>query len=776
MVHAWGVRERTDQPRGARVSRIVAIFLGFSVAGLGAGAGLHLAGARAAAGNTWAAVGALGAAYALTALVRAVVSGHLGLDLIAVLALLGALAVGEDLAAAVIAVMVGTGAALEDWAAGRAQRDLHELLARVPRDARRRVGEVIETVPIGTLAPGDIVLVAAGEIVPVDGFVSQGQAVLDESSLTGEAVPVERPIGDPVRSGVVNVGAPFDLRAQAPASESTQAQIARLVAEAEASRAPLARLADRYALPFALLALAAAGVAWVAGGAVRAVAVLVVATPCPLILAPPIAFVSGLSRAARRGVIVKGAAALERLGACRTAVLDKTGTVTTGHPVLVEVLTANGHGEDEVVSLAASIEQSSSHPLAHAIVRGAQERNLPLAPARAIAEVPGRGITGEVAGRAVQVGRASYAGMVPTDAIVRGARRSAHLDGTLAVFVAIDGVGAGALLLRDELRPDARRTLLSLRRSGIERIVLLTGDRPEIAEAVGTVVGADAVEAEQSPTDKRDAVARERENGPTIVVGDGINDAPALAVADVGVAMGARGSGIAAESADVVLTVDRVEPVGEAVWLARRTRRIAIESILVGMGLSLGAMLAAALGLLPAVWGALGQEAIDVLAMGNALRALRQRPPVLRLDPRARAAALRFAQEHTQIRDVLAAVRAAADELDTAAVGADLGSVRATFERLRDEVVPHERAEQDELYPLLDMAIGGRHPTAPMSRAHVEIADQVRRLGRLLGAIDEDGADEADLADLRRLLYGLHAVLELHTAQEEESYLSLVEH
>lgn len=759
-----------------RVNALAPLILLVAVlAGCAAGAGLWFAGGHGAANLAWAVVGALGAAAAGAELVATALQHRLGLDVIAVLALVGALAVGEDLAAAVIAVMVATGSFLDDWANGRAERDLRALLGRAPRVATRRRGDAIETVPVDDIIPGDVVLVATGGLLPVDGEVLVRSAVLDESSLTGEAIPIERHPGDPVRSGVVNVGDQLEMRASAPAAESTHAHIARLVAAAHAARAPMSRLADRYALAFVAASLVAAGATWAAAGATRAVAVLVVATPCPLILAAPIAFVAGLSRAARRGVIVKGAAALERLAGCRTLVLDKTGTVTSGRPSLIEILSEPPVGESELLAAAGALEQASTHPLAHAVVRAAEERGLDLVTPRAVEEVAGRGISGLVGEHHVQVGRASHVGLAADAPLVRWARRQARLEGMLAVFVALDGRPAGVLLLRDELRPDARRMLRGARHGGIDRIVLLTGDRGDVADAIGAVVGAEAVLADQSPADKLEAVERERKMAPTVMIGDGINDAPALAAADVGVAMGARGAAASAEAADVVLAVDRIDLIGEAMWLARRTRRIALESIVAGIGLSLAAMVVAGFGLLPAVWGALLQEAIDVAVILNALRALRQRPPVARLGGDGRTLALHFADEHVQIREDLTLLREAADRIDTAPLEEALTLVRTVYARLRDDVVPHEQAEQEALYPLLDAAIGGRHPTAPMSRAHVEIADRVRRLGHLLEDIAADGAEETDLADLRRLLYGLHAVLELHTNQEEESYLSLAE-
>jgi len=747
--------------------------LTLTASGLAAGLLLWLAGAAPAADAVWAAVGACGAGYAVWAMVDALRHRRLGVDVIALLALIGALLVGELLAAAVISVMLASGRALEAWAAGRARRDLHALLERAPRTARRYRDGALETVPLDAVAPGDLLLVAPGELVPVDGSVASAVAVLDESALTGEARPVERPAREPVRSGVVNAGGPFDLRATAAAADSTYAGIVRLVSQAEASQAPFVRLADRYAVWFLLVSLAAAGAAWVAAGAERAVAVLVVATPCPLILAAPVALVSGLSVAARRGVVVKAGGVLERLARCTTLLLDKTGTLTSGRPSVSDIIPAGTCEPAEVVRLAASLDQVSGHVLAGAVVGAAAQRGCELVLPQQVEEVPGQGIRGLADGHRVAVGKASWVGVTGQPAWVKTARRRARLDGALTVFVAVDGAPAGALILDDPLRPDAARTIRALRDGGISRIVMVTGDRAEVADAVGTVIGVDEVLAERTPADKLDAVRLEHGRSPTIMVGDGINDAPALALADVGVAMGARGSGACSEAADAVLTVDRLDRLGEVRALARRTRRIALESVLAGMAMSVAAMAAAAAGLLPAVWGALLQEAIDVAVILNALRALRPAAPHTRLAATDTALTSRFTREHLAIWADIEQLRAAADALGALPPDAAMARVAQVYRLLVDEVGPHERAEEDELYPAMDRLLGSHQATATMSRAHAEIAHQTRRLGQLIGDIGSGGPDDADIADLRALLYGLHAILRLHTTQEEENYLSL---
>jgi cation transport ATPase len=386
------------------------ILLALTASALATGLVMHAAGAGRAGNGVWLAGGLLGAGYALWAVADALRGGRIGVDVIALLAVGGAIAVRELLAAAVIAVMLASGRALEEWAAGRAHRDLRELLQRAPRIARRYRDGNLETVPLEEVGRGDRLLVAPGDLVPADGTLSTA-AVLDESALTGEALPVERSAGEPVRSGVVNSGGPFDMRATAAAADSTYAGVVRLVSQAEASQPPFVRLADRYAVWFLAVSLAAAGAAWAVAGPARAVAVLVVATPCPLILAAPVAWVSGLSVAARRGVVVKDGAVLERLARCRTLLMDKTGTLTSGRPVVTAVIPAGGHEPAEVLRLAASLDQVSGHVLATAVTGAAARGELSLTIPREVAEVAGQGIRGTVADHQVAVGKASWVGV-----------------------------------------------------------------------------------------------------------------------------------------------------------------------------------------------------------------------------------------------------------------------------------------------------------------------------------------------------------------------------
>lgn len=630
------------------------------------------------------------------------------------------------------------------------------------------------TLPLGQVAVDDLLVVRPGEVVPVDGRVEGASAVLDESVLTGEPVHVERLRGDVVRSGVVNAGAAFELRATATERDSTYARIVLLAQQAGAESAPVVRLADRYAAWFLPLSVAVAGLAWlISGSAVRAVAVLVVATPCPLLLAAPVAIVSGLSRASRLGVVVRDGGALENLGRARTLLLDKTGTLTRGRPRVLDVTAAPDLKPAEVLRLAASLDQYSPHVLAQAIVDTARERGLELSAAADVTEEPGRGATGTVEGHRVSVGRLGPGREHPDWA--RAVDNRALLDGAAVAWLAVDGEPAGAVLLRDPLRHDAPRTLRQLRAAGFRRLLMLTGDRAAPAKEVAAVLGLDDVCAELSPADKVAAVRAERERAVTVMVGDGVNDAPALAAADIGVAMGARGSTASSEAAGVVLTTDRVDRLAAAVTIAQRARRIAVQSALGGMLMSLAAMAAAALGLLPPAAGALLQEGIDAAVILNALRALRvDRAAGPAVTPAAEALIHRFADEHHDLQDVLDAVRDAADRLSATPGAPALAAVEEAHRLLVERLLPHEYAEEHELYPALAPTLGGPEATATMSRAHTEIERLSRRIATHLEWARADGGLAAEqLDDLRSCLYGLNTVLRLHFTQEEENYFSL---
>ena len=574
------------------------------------------------AGGPSDAVFALTAAVVLVPLVwtvaRSVLSGDVGVDAIAIVAIAGALGLGEYLAGAVVALMLAGGNALEESAHRRARRELSALVERAPKIAHRRAGAVVEEVPVDAVGIGDVVIVRGGEVVPVDGVVASENAVLDESSLTGEPFPATIRRGEAVRSGTANAGEVFELRALRPASESAYAALVRLVRQAEAQQAPLVRLADRYAAFFLPLTVLVAGAAWaLSGDPVRALAVFVVATPCPLILAAPVALISGVSRAARAGVIVKGGGALEGLGRVRSVLLDKTGTVTLGAPEVEQIVALDGVPEGELLRLAASVEQVSVHSLAEALVHEAHGRRLELSFPTNVVEGRGRGIQGDVDGRRVVVGSAGW---------LRDLGYDTGRPGDAQVLIGIDGQLAGTVTLGDHLRPDSRDLVPALRAAGIRHIALATGDRAEVADEIGRMLGVDRVYSDQAPEDKLALVRALQERPelrPVAMVGDGINDAPALALADIGIAMGTAGATVSSETADVVIIVDRVGRVADAVRIGRHSLGIARQSVLAGLGLSVIAMGFAALGYVTPVAGALLQEAIDVAVILNALRALR---------------------------------------------------------------------------------------------------------------------------------------------------------
>jgi heavy metal translocating P-type ATPase len=555
-------------------------------------------------------------------------AGRFGVDAVALVSMSAALALGQPLAGAVVALMYSGGNVLEDIAIARAAHDLRSLVDRAPRVAHRRVNDGIEDVPIGGGAVDDRLLVRAGEVVPVDGVVTSGAATIDESALTGEPIPVVKAKGTVIFSGSLNTGETFEMTASSVAGESTYAGIVRLVTAAQTAKAPFVRLADRYALVFLPVTLALAFVAWlVSGDLIRSLAVLVAATPCPLILAAPVAFIAGVAQSARRGILVKGGGPLEALARAHTVLFDKTGTLTVGGAGLLSVEVAPGETAEEVLMLGASLEQASHHVLAGAIVQAAAERGLGLKLPEQVRESMGSGLHGVVDGRRVSAGSRDMilARRNAPEWALRAVRRASWRS-ALIVFVAVEEKPIGALLLADELRSDTPRAIRMLREAGVARIVMVTGDRAAAAQAVGAALDLDAVLADRVPSDKVDAVRSEQRLHPTIMVGDGINDAPALASADVGIALGARGASASSEAADVVILADRLDRVGEAITIAQRARRITVESIVAGMSLSVLAMLAATAGWLAPVPAAIAQEVIDVVVILNALRALPPSP------------------------------------------------------------------------------------------------------------------------------------------------------
>ena len=596
---------------------------GLVAAGLAAGLAARLAGFGDWSGPIWIGVTLPVLVALLIEIVTSLRRGDVGLDVVAALSMTAALVFGESLAATIVALMYAGGQYLEAYAERQARREMTALLSRVPRTALRHRNGGLEEVALDLILPGDRLLVRQGDVVPVDGAIVNGVAVLDQSALTGEALPVKLVAGQSALSGSSNAGDAFDLRATRLAADSTYAGVIRLVEAAQRSRAPMARMADRFAVVFLGVTIALAGAAWwLTGDPIRAVAVLVVATPCPLILAVPVAIVSGLSRAAKLGILIKGGRAIEMLARVRTLVIDKTGTLTVGQAKIVATKVVDDVDPGEVLRLAASLDQASKHIIAQTIVAAARAQGLKLAVPSDVVETPGEGIVGRIDGREVIVGGLHFVarkiGSAPP--LPLGHDRP---PGALAAAVAADGKLIGVLVLSDELRAGTEQLLSELRALGIERIVLATGDRHEVAKFISAGLGLDSVRSELTPDQKILVVLSERKNGPVMMIGDGVNDAPALAAADIGMAMGVKGAAASAEAADVVLLVDQLDRVLPAIRIARRSRRIALQSVIAGIGLSVVAMIAAALGYLAPVEGALLQEAIDVAVIFNALRALR---------------------------------------------------------------------------------------------------------------------------------------------------------
>jgi heavy metal translocating P-type ATPase len=599
------------------------VLVAIPAAGLVAGLTAQIMGWAGWASGLWTAATLPVLAMLLVEIVTSLRRGEIGLDIVAALSMTAALLFGEQLAAAVVALMYAGGQYLEGFAEKRARREMTALLARAPRTAMRYRDGGLEEVALEVIAPDDRLLIRRGDVVPVDGAVAHGVALLDESALTGEALPVRHASGEDIMSGSTNVGDAFDLTAARRAADSTYAGIVRLVEQAQRSKAPMARLADRFAMVFLGVTVALAFGAWFfTGDPIRAVAVLVVATPCPLILAVPVALVAGLSRAAAQGILIKGAKALESMARIKAIVVDKTGTLTEGRPQLVSAAARSGLSSDELLRIAASLDQASKHTIAQTIVAAARGKDLVLSVPKGVSETAGEGVEGIVDGRRIIVGGLGFVAAklgLSKDAM----RANAETPGSIAVAVAVDGELAGELILADELRAGTAALLAGLRQLGVERIVLATGDRRDVADAVAKGLPFDAVRADLTPNEKILVVLSERKYGPVMMVGDGVNDAPALAAADLGVAMGARGTAASAEAADVVLLVDQLDRVLPGMRIARRSRRIALESVYAGIGLSFAGMIAAAFGHITPVQGALLQEAIDVAVILNALRALR---------------------------------------------------------------------------------------------------------------------------------------------------------
>ena len=545
-------------------------------------------------------------------------SGSYGLDILAATAIIASVILGEYWAGIVVVLMLTGGESLEDYAEHRAKSELDALLKHAPQKAHViRKGKIVD-VKVSELKVGEKIIIKPGEVVPVDAIIIEGTASFDESSLTGESVPQSRKSGDELLSGSTNLDGAVTAKALATAENSQYQQIIKLVRSAAASQAPFVRLADRYSIPFTLAAYAIGVTVWVfTGSALRFLEVIIVATPCPLLLAAPIALISGMTRASRYGIIVKTGSALEKLSLAKSIAFDKTGTLTKGELQINELQVFGSFQESEILGLAASLEQSSNHVMAHAIVSGAKAKGLKITPAKHVKEFSGRGVMATVKSHQVLVGRLSLLEEYQIKLPIKF--KPSNISQT-AIYVAVDGELAGIIKLSDELRPETKDTLSRLHALGLKNAIMITGDNSSTADRIAKQLGIDEVHSETLPADKLHILEAVK-NRPLVFVGDGVNDAPALTAADVGIALGARGSTAASESADMVIMLNDLGRVATAVAIAKRTFFIAKQSILIGIGISLGLMVLFATGKFSPLMGAIIQEVVDVVVIFNALRA-----------------------------------------------------------------------------------------------------------------------------------------------------------
>ena len=549
-------------------------------------------------------------------MIKTLRSGRFGVDLLAIIAIASTLIVGQYWASLIIVVMLVGGESLEDYAAHRASRELHKLLENSPTFAHKKVGDSYEDTPIDDIDIDDVLLVKASEVVPIDGVVLEGDSWFDESSLTGESEPVTKAIGDEVLSGSINGETAVLIRASKKASDSQYQKIVQLVKESEATPAQFVRLADRYAVPFTIVSLLIAGAAWlISGDMTRFAEVLVVASPCPLILAAPIAFVGGMSRSSRNGLLVKNGTTIEKLSLAKTVAFDKTGTLTTGILQVKSIAPETAtHSEDDLLQIAASLEIGSNHILAKSLVKRAAEKDLALLEVTDLRESTGLGLSGVIQTKTYRIGRANFANA-----------EDAKVNGT-AAFISEDEVFIGKILFEDKIRPESQHVIERLKAQDVQHILMLTGDNQKTAELVAGELGITEMHAGLMPSEKIGILKELPEtHRPMVMVGDGVNDAPALALSDVGIALGASGSTVASESADVVVLRNDLNLVPESIKISRETMKVAKEAVLIGIFICIALMLIASTGVLPAIIGALLQEVIDTVSILYALKALKDR-------------------------------------------------------------------------------------------------------------------------------------------------------
>jgi heavy metal translocating P-type ATPase len=544
-------------------------------------------------------------------------SGHFGIDVLAATAIITSVVLGQYWAAIIIVLMLTGGEALEDYAEQRAKKELTSLLSHRPKKAHLLKGHKVTDIKASDVNPGDKLSILPGEVIPVDAIIIDGTTSLDESSLTGESIPVTKTAGDAILSGSVNLDGALTVKALHNAAESQYEQIIKLVRNATASQSPFVRLADRYSVPFTAISFFIAGATWFAtGDAMRFLEVLVVATPCPLLLGAPIAIISGMSRAAKHGIIIKTGTALERLASVQTIAFDKTGTLTQGVPTVDKVTTYNSFEESKVLQVAAALEQSSTHVLAKAILNEADSKKVSYRAAKQVKEVAGHGLSGRLAGSNVLVGHAKL--LEEADVALPKNFKVGTIKQTVT-YVAIDGKLAGTITFKDEIRKETPAMFRRLRKAGIRNFSLITGDNEAAAVAVAQKLNITDVYPDCLPAEKMQAI--EQMAAPVAFVGDGVNDAPVLTTADIGIALGARGSTAASETADVVIMQDDIAKVASSVEIAKRTLFIAKQSVLIGIFISLGLMAIFATGKFKPVQGAIVQEFVDVIVIINALRA-----------------------------------------------------------------------------------------------------------------------------------------------------------
>lgn len=590
---------------------------GLAIAAVVAGLVLELAGQHVAAHWVLGVISIFAVLPIVAEMWQDLRTGRYGIDILAVTAIITSVILRQYWAALVIVVMFTGGEALEDYAERRAHSELDALLSRVPQTATVvRKGKTLE-LKVGEIRIGDLIIIKPGEVVPADATITDGTANFDESSLTGESLPQSKTIGDDLLSGSINIDGAITAKCVRAAADSQYEQIIKLVRAAQNAQAPVVRLADRYSVPFTLASYTIALAAWYFGHhAIRFLEVIVVATPCPLLLAAPIAVISGMSRAAKHGIIVKTGAAMEQLAEAKTIAFDKTGTLTLGELSVDKITAYSPYDKTKLLALAAALEQNSNHVLAWAIVDKAKQSQVKIPKSKHVKESAGQGLAATVSGKIVLVGRLDF---LQSNEVELPAKFLQNTKAQTATYVAVDGQLAGFITFKDTVRAESKQTIKTLRELGLDTL-MVTGDNAAAASAIAKQLGLNHVHAEMLPGDKLH-VLEETFERPVAFVGDGVNDAPVLTAADIGIALGAKGSTAASESADMVIMLDDLSRVVRAVKIAKRTFAIARQSIVGGIALSVVLMFVFATGHFPPLAGAIIQELVDVIVIVGALRA-----------------------------------------------------------------------------------------------------------------------------------------------------------